>query len=196
MTIRLGKNDRKKITKAQDIYPVMKNILLRSSKHDRNKEHFWVVGLKTCGTIAYIELIALGTISKTMVSPMEVFSQALQKKTERIILVHNHPSGNLIPSESDLVITRKLCFAGSFLSVTIIDHIIITEESYTSLFNVGFITAQQKLSNKLSQQLATFQLEDDEFESATAIINLEHASSADQPAAEPGFSTGKEAGMG
>lgn len=139
MPIRLRQKDRKRITKAKDIYELMQAVFLRASKHDRNKEHFWVLGLKTDGVVSYIELVALGSVNKTFVNPMEVFSLALQKKCSRIILVHNHPSGNLIPSEEDLSITRWLFKAGLLLQVQVVDHLIITEESYTSLFDAGFI---------------------------------------------------------
>lgn len=139
MPLRLRQKDRKRITKAKEIYALMRNILLREPMHDRNKEHFWVLGLQTNGVLSYVELVALGSVNKTFVNPTEVFSYALQKKCGRIVLVHNHPSGNLVPSEEDLKITRWLFEAGALLQVQVVDHLIITEESYTSLFDAGFI---------------------------------------------------------
>ena len=143
MTIRLTKKHRKRISKAKDIYSTMRTILLRESKHDRNKEHFWVVGLQRDAVLSYIELVALGTVNSTVVNPVEVFSFAMQKKVHRVILIHNHPSGNLVPSENDLELTKALYRAGQLLNIQIVDHLIISTESYTSLFDAGFLVAEQ-----------------------------------------------------
>ena len=144
MTIRLSKKHRRRISRAKDIYPTMRSLLLRASRHDRNKEHFWVVGLQRDAVLAYIELVALGTVNSTLVNPVEVFSFALQKKVTRLILVHNHPSGNLIPSEEDLEITKALYRAGQLLNIQIVDHLIISTESYTSLFDAGFLVEEEQ----------------------------------------------------
>jgi DNA repair protein RadC len=73
----------------------MQQILLREDKIDQNREHFWVIGLANNNRILFIELVSLGTVNRTLVEPMEVYSLALQKRAVKIILCHNHPSGIL-----------------------------------------------------------------------------------------------------
>src|SRR5438105_5881644 len=101
MNVKLTTTQKIKVLNSDDIYNIMQQVLLRENKIDRNKEHFWIIGLSQVNKILYIELISLGTISATIVEPMEVFSIALQKRTVQIILVHNHPSGELKPSNAD-----------------------------------------------------------------------------------------------
>jgi DNA repair protein RadC len=118
---------------------VMQRILLRENKIERNKEHFWIIGLAQNNRILYVELISLGTIKTTLVEPMEVFSIALQKRTVKIILVHNHPSGGMKPSEEDKDITDRLIQVGLFLNIPVIDHLIINEKTYYSFEDTGLI---------------------------------------------------------
>ena len=88
-----------RVMKPQDVFDIMRRVLMQDEKIDRDKEHFWVMGLMTDSTIHFIELVSLGTLGATLVHPREVFRLAIQKGTARVILVHNHPSGNLMASE-------------------------------------------------------------------------------------------------
>lgn len=135
MRVKLTESQKIKILNSEDVYSIMQKVLLRENKIDRNKEHFWVIGLATSHQILYIELISLGTVNKTLVDPMEVFSIALQKRSVRIILVHNHPSGDLTPSEADKELTDHLYQVGKFLNVPVLDHLIITEKEYYSFLD-------------------------------------------------------------
>lgn len=135
MRVKLTESQKIKILNSEDVYSIMQKVLLRENKIDRNKEHFWVIGLATSHQILYIELISLGTVNKTLVDPMEVFSIALQKRSVRIILVHNHPSGELTPSEADKELTDHLYQVGKFLNVPVLDHLIITEKEYYSFLD-------------------------------------------------------------
>lgn len=111
----------------------MRTVLTRHSRHHRKKEHFWVIGLNTANHIEYIELVSLGSINMTVVNPVEVFSYAVLQKCKNLILVHNHPSGNLKPSESDKKLTQKLLIGGDILGIKILDHVIISEDGYYSM---------------------------------------------------------------
>ncbi|WP_417800293.1 JAB domain-containing protein, partial [Tenacibaculum sp.] len=108
MDIKLTEQEKIKILNSDDIYGIMQKVLLRESKIDQNREHFWVIGLANNNRILFIELISLGTVNATLVEPMEVFSFALQKRAVKIILCHNHPSGELKPSEADKDISDRL----------------------------------------------------------------------------------------
>ena len=136
MTIELPEDHPIKILNADDIFQIMVNVLLREEKIDRDKEHFWVVGLATSNKLLFIELISLGTVNKTLVEPMEVFSVALQKRAVNIILIHNHPSGELKPSEADKDITDRLIQVGKIVNTPVFDHLIITRTSFLSFKDI------------------------------------------------------------
>ena len=144
MTIRLSENQKIQILNAQDVYSIMQQVLLREKKIDRNKEHFWIIGLATNNQILFIELISLGSVKATIVEPMEVFSFALQKRAVKIVMVHNHPSGTLNPSKADIEITDKMVAIGKFLRMPIIDHFIISEKMYYSFTASGLLDEIEK----------------------------------------------------
>jgi DNA repair protein RadC len=139
MNIKLRNDEKIRVLNGVDLYAVMQRILQRSQKIDRKKEHFWVVGLDITQEILFIELISLGTARQTAVDPMEVFSFALNKKAYHIVMAHNHPSGNLTPSDADKEMTGKMIWAGKFLNVPVWDHLIITELSYYSFLDSGLL---------------------------------------------------------
>ena len=132
MNVRLTKEQKIEIGSPEDIYSIMQQILLRESRIGRDKEHFWVIGLAISNKISYIELVSLGSISAAIVNPLEIFSLAVRKKSPRIILVHNHPSGNLKPSLEDKDITNNIVAGGKTLTIEVLDHLVISEESYYS----------------------------------------------------------------
>lgn len=139
MQVKLTELEKIKLLNSDDIYSVMQRVLMRENKIERNKEHFWIIGLAQNNRILYIELISLGTINTTLVEPMEVFSIALQKRTVKIILAHNHPSGSMKPSEEDKDITDKLIQVGLFLNIPVVDHLIINEKTYYSFDDNGLL---------------------------------------------------------
>jgi len=132
MNVRITKDQKINIGSPEDIYSIMQQVLLRESRIGREKEHFWVMGLSTSQKISYIELISLGSLSAAIVNPLEVFSLAVRKKSPKIILIHNHPSGNLKASPKDKQITHKIITGGKTLVIEVLDHLIISEESYYS----------------------------------------------------------------
>lgn len=147
MIVTLTEDQKIKIQNSQDIFGIMQNFLLEENEVDRDREHFWVMGLNNANRILFIEQISIGTIRGTLCEPLEVFSLAIQKRALGIILIHNHPSGILRPSEQDKQITDKLIQAGEILSIAIIDHLIITTKSYIS-FEDSFIMEELKNSNR------------------------------------------------
>ena len=128
-----------RILNGASLFGIMQKILLREEEIDQNREHFWVVGLENNNRILFIELISLGSVNQTIAEPMEVFSLALQKRAVKIILVHNHPSGELIPSEPDKDITNRLIQVGKIVRTKVLDHLIITTESYVSFADIGLM---------------------------------------------------------
>ena len=133
MNVKITKSQKIKVLNSADLYQIMQQVLLRENKIDRNKEHFWTVGLDHVHRILYIELICVGTSKSTIVEPMQVYRIAVQKAASKLILVHNHPSGEVRPSDEDLEITDRLIQVGNILGITVADHLIITEKTYSSL---------------------------------------------------------------
>ncbi|PKV52458.1 DNA repair protein RadC [Aquimarina sp. MAR_2010_214] len=142
MNIRVKPNT--KIESPEELYEIMQRILKREQKTDRDREHFWTISLNNANTVLNIELVSMGSVNATIIEPMEVYSIPLQKRATRIILVHNHPAGTLKPSESDKDITNRLIQAGRILHIEVLDHIIITEESFYSFSQSGLLEELEK----------------------------------------------------
>ena len=85
------------------------------------------------------EILSLGTVNCTLLSPREIFLRALRWGAVNIMLLHNHPSGDPTPSEMDKEITQRICSAGNLLGIQLIDHLIIGDLQYTSLREYGCI---------------------------------------------------------
>jgi len=117
----------------------MREILLREDRIGRNKEHFWVIGLHNDHRILYIELVSLGSVNSSYANPSEVFQLASQKLAVKVILVHNHPSGSLNPSEADKDVTDRLIQAGRLIHKKVLDHIIISTTDYFSFADTGLL---------------------------------------------------------
>jgi len=137
MNIRLAREQKVQVITAEDIYLIMRQVLLRENKMGQNREHFWVVGLANDQRILFIELVSLESVNSSIINPGEVFQFAIHKLAVRIILVHNHPSGNLNPSASDERITDRLIQAGRLVEKEVLDHLIISPEGYFSFEKEG-----------------------------------------------------------
>jgi DNA repair protein RadC len=146
MTIKLSKEQRVKVLNGADVFKIMLQVLTREKKIDRNKEHCWVVCLDTKNKILLIELISFGSVNRLVIEPMDVFSFALQKRAVKIILVHNHPSGELESSRKDMDVTDQLQSIGDFIRVPLVDHLIISEESYLSFEEAGLLQKIKRAS--------------------------------------------------
>ena len=133
MNVRIPKDANTNIGDPGDIYAIMQKVLLRQNKIHRLKEYFWSIGLNQANDIVYIELIALGALNKVGIDPVELFHIAVNKKCKKIILIHNHPSGDLSPSQQDVDLTNDLIKAGDILKIQILDHLIISETAYRSI---------------------------------------------------------------
>ena len=101
-------------------------------KVDQDKEHFWVFHLDCRNKIKLLELVSLGTLNSSLVHPREVFTRAVGERSAQIIIAHNHPSGELNPSDDDIALTKRLIKAGELLGIELIDHIIVSNSSFVS----------------------------------------------------------------
>ena len=144
MDIKLGKNDKRYIEGSDDVFSIMQRVLLRENKIDKEKEHFWIIGMNEAGYILYIELIALGSVKAVNIEPMNVYRVAVMKNATRVIAIHNHPTGRLAPSKADLDITDRLIQVGRILNIALVDHLIISTEAYESFKTMGIMDDLEK----------------------------------------------------
>ncbi|WP_242528023.1 JAB domain-containing protein [Allomuricauda sp. CAU 1633] len=164
MNVRLTQEQKIKVLNARDIYTIMQQILLRENKIRRNQEHFWVVGLNNENKILFVELIGLGAHNRVNADPPDVFRMAIYKLANKLILVHNHPSGNHEVTDADILFTDHMLKAGKFLRIDVLDHLVITETDYTSFEDQGVMDELRKsglfeIVGPEKQELEAFKLE-------------------------------------
>ena len=126
--------ERKKITSSSDV-----NEIFQGELGDLQHEEFHILLLNQANKILTKQLISKGSINASIADPKMIFQRALQAKASGVILVHNHPSGNLEPSQADINLTTKLKSAGQVLDLPILDHIIIAETGYYSFADQGIL---------------------------------------------------------
>lgn len=100
-------------------------------------EHFGLVMLDSKHRVIRTKLVSTGSLDSTVVHPREVFREAAANAAAAIVLFHNHPSGDPSPSPDDLALTTRLVHAGEVMGITVVDHIILADQSYFSLFESG-----------------------------------------------------------
>ncbi len=129
--------DRIQITKSSTAYEILRQCW------DENRielvEQFKILLLDRRHTCLGVSEIATGGITGCVVDPRIVFATALKTKASGLILAHNHPSGNLKPSEADISLTRRLLQGGKLLDISVLDHLIITPHKYCSLADDGLM---------------------------------------------------------
>jgi DNA repair protein RadC len=103
------------------------------------QEIFAIALLDASGKFIHKETISRGILNASLVHPREVFKEAIKRSAAAIILVHNHPSGDLKPSQEDIKITQQMLQSGQLLSIPVYDHLIIAGEKYISLKEEGYI---------------------------------------------------------
>ena len=104
---------------------------------DRRQEHFLCASINGANEILNIRVVSIGLVDRTPVHPREVFAEALSDRASAIIVAHNHPSGGLEPSASDVEVTGQLKAAGAVMGISLLDHIIFNQRGYFSFLEAG-----------------------------------------------------------
>lgn len=120
----------KKISSPNDVFSYFHNRL-----KNEKQENFYILILDNQNKIIKEELITKGILDSAILHPREVFRPAIKNSASKIILIHNHPSGNCEPSPEDLSITKQLIEAGKLLGIEILDHVIIGRDSHWDFSN-------------------------------------------------------------
>lgn len=105
----------------------------------RPEEHFFVLTTDSKGKIIGITETSIGDICSSSAGAREVFRTAIVQNASAIILVHNHPSGDVEPSDIDIKTTRKLAEAGNILGIKVLDHVIVGHGKFTSMKSEGYM---------------------------------------------------------
>ncbi|OPZ98372.1 MAG: hypothetical protein BWY70_01240 [Bacteroidetes bacterium ADurb.Bin408] len=125
---------KKNIACSKDIYEYM-----QAEMSDKAYEEFWVINLNTAHKIINKTFIGEGGLSQATVDIRRIFKSSLECNASAIVLCHNHPSGNINPSNNDIELTQKIKKAGDILSIKVLDHIVSGEESYYSFADNGLM---------------------------------------------------------
>src|SRR3989339_1109932 len=125
--VSLSKNKNVIIKSPKDLYPLFKEKIINF-----HKEYFMVASLDNRNKIISVDVVSIGTLNSSLIHPRETFEVAIRNHAAGIIICHNHPSGELKPSEDDLVITQNLVKAGELLGIEVADHLIITKDGLFS----------------------------------------------------------------
>ena len=117
----------RKVRCSEDVSDILRTVNLGQGKLDKNKENLWVLCLDTHHRVFAVHLVAIGTLDETLVHPREVFRPPVLEGAAKIIVVHNHPTGDPRPSKDDEHLTERLVAAGSILGIVLLDHVIIAD---------------------------------------------------------------------
>jgi DNA repair protein RadC len=123
-----------KISSSTDCYNVLRPYL-----HDLPHEEFWVILMNRSNQVMKVERASQGGIAGTVADPKVIFKKALDMQCSGIILAHNHPSGNTKPSHADIQLTKKLKQGGEMLEISVLDHLIFTDDGYFSFNDEGMM---------------------------------------------------------
>ncbi|MBW1763129.1 MAG: DNA repair protein RadC [Deltaproteobacteria bacterium] len=125
--------DAVKVTGAQDVIPLLADIA------DKKQEHFVCISLNGAHEVIEKRIVTIGLVDRSPVHPREVYADVISDRAAAVIFAHNHPSGDLKPSNSDLKIQEQLTEAGKILGIRVLDHLIVTKKGYYSFQEAGLI---------------------------------------------------------
>lgn len=131
----------KQIVKSSKVLtsPSAVNAFFKYSVALEKKENFVVILLNSQNSLIHYEILAQGSVNSAIVYPREVAELALKYNASNAIIVHNHPSGDTEPSNSDIRITKKIAEALKTLDIDLLDHVILSNKDFTSLKQLGII---------------------------------------------------------
>jgi DNA repair protein RadC len=125
------RNSTIEIRDARDVAHVFQDLLNLEDTIDKDKEHFYVMHVNARQRTNLVELVAIGTLNHAEVHPRETLRRAVIEGSYSIIVAHNHPTGDVTPSEAYIRLTRTLHQAGELLLIPLLDHIIFTDKQKT-----------------------------------------------------------------
>ena len=116
-----------------DVLPLLADV------KDEQREHFLCLYLNARNQVIHKEVVSIGSLSSSIVHPREVFQPAVLQAAASVILAHNHPSGDVSPSQDDIDLTRRIVQAGEIMGIEVLDHLIIGADDFLSLKERGLL---------------------------------------------------------
>lgn len=113
--------------------------LLRPVLADLPHEEFWMLLLDRANRLMHRERISMGGMHGTVADPKAIFRLALERRASSLVMAHNHPSGQLRPSEEDIKLTKKLVEGGRLMDISVLDHVIVTQGGWYSFADNGML---------------------------------------------------------
>jgi DNA repair protein RadC len=123
-----------RISQPSDVYPLTKDMW------ELDQEQLRGIYLNAGSRVVGSRVLTVGTAVMSLADPATVFRPAVKLAASAVILVHNHPSGELRPSKPDLALTKEIAAAGELLRIKLLDHLIVTRNGFTSLLGAGLMT--------------------------------------------------------
>ncbi|MDP2641594.1 MAG: DNA repair protein RadC [Candidatus Yanofskybacteria bacterium] len=123
-----------RVTSPREVHSVVQSRL-----REYSKEHFFVLSFDTRNKLLGMDTVSVGTLNASLVHPREAFECAIRRHADHIIVVHNHPSEELEPSNEDLEVTKRLSAGGRLLGIELADHVIVTRDRYKSFKEHGLL---------------------------------------------------------
>ena len=121
----------KVIRRPEDIWNEVKHYA------ERNQEQLLVLSFNGAGELLGIHVATVGLVDKVVMHPREIFAEAIKERAVSVVIVHNHPSGQLSPSQADRILTKRISTAGKLLGIKVLDHLIISTSGYYSFREMG-----------------------------------------------------------
>jgi DNA repair protein RadC len=131
------KDSKIKVQSPLEVAKVFQDLLALEDSIDQEKEHYYVMHLDTRSQVKMVELVTIGVLNSSVVHPRETYRRAVIAGSAAIIIAHNHPSGEVDPSDEDTKVTKAMFEAGNILGINMLDHIIFTKDKYFSFKNNG-----------------------------------------------------------
>jgi len=126
-------NEPVRISEPKDALPLLTDIM------SKQQEYFVCISLNGANEIIEKRIVTVGLLDMTQVHPREVFADVIADRAASVIIAHNHPSGELRPSQNDLNVHKQLVEAGKILGIKVLDHLIVTKKGYCSFQEEGFL---------------------------------------------------------
>lgn len=144
MTTKTSSRQKSKAPNSENMASVMQKVLLREEKIDQEKKHFWLLGLGAGNRILFIEHVGTARLNAKKLEPMNLFRLAVLKGAINVMLVNNHPDGDLQPTKEEKEVTDRLIQVGRILNIYVLDHLIITSTKYFSFAKSGLLDELEK----------------------------------------------------
>jgi DNA repair protein RadC len=135
-----------RITRPLDAVRLCREMLATEDAIDRDKEHYYAIHLNTRSKVTLIEVVSVGTLQSSLVHPRETFRRAIAEGSASIIIAHNHPSGEVDPSDNDTQVTKLMFDAGEIIGIDVLDHVVFSDSKAFSFRDNKNIEQQGSVS--------------------------------------------------